>query len=107
MATAKKTVYVEAELEWAEGQLQQWKEYVDAHPLAELKDREGQKTTMRGGVIPYVIASIEQQGKFVQDTMEKYLKLLAEVNRMRQLEEEKKIKARGIENLSPFEAGQI
>jgi len=103
----KKSIYVEAELEWAEQQLQQWKEYVDSRPLATLKDREGQKTTMKGGIIPYTIASIEQQGKFIQDTMEKYLKLLVEVNRMRTLEEEKKIKARGIDNLSPLEDGSI
>jgi len=103
----KKSVYVEAELEWAEQQLQQWKDYVDAHPLATLKDRVGQKPTKNGGMIPYVISSIEQQGKFIQDTMEKYLKLLVEVNRMRTLEEEKKIKARGIDNLSPLEDGSI
>jgi len=103
----KKSVYVEAELEWAESQLEQWKAYVDAHPLATLQDRVGQKTTAKGGMIPYVISSIEQQGKFIQDTMEKYLKLLVEVNRMRTLEEEKKIKARGIDNLSPLEDGTI
>lgn len=104
---AKKSVYVEAELEWAEQQLEQWKAYVDTHPLASLQDRVGQKTTAKGGLIPYVISSIEQQGKFIQDTMEKYLKLLVEVNRMRTLEEEKKIKARGIENLGPLEDGTI
>jgi hypothetical protein len=103
----KKNIYVEAELEWAETQLEQWKAYVDSHPLATLADRVGQKTTAKGGMIPYVISSIEQQGKFIQDTMEKYLKLLVEVNRMRTLEEEKKIKARGIDNLSPLEDGSI
>lgn len=107
MATAKKTIYVEAELQWAEEQLQQWKEYVDSKPLTSLQDRVGQKQTAKGGFIPYVISSIEQQGKFLQDTMEKYLKLLGEVNRMRAIEEEKAIKARGIESLSPFESGQI
>lgn len=107
MAVAKKNIYVEAELEWAEKQLLEWKDYIDARPLASLRDREGQKTTMKGGIIPYVISSIEQQGKFLQDTMEKYLKLLGEVNKMRTLEEEKKIKARGIDNLSPLEDGSI
>jgi hypothetical protein len=103
----KKNIYVEAELEWAETQLEQWKDYVDKHPLATLADRVGQKPTKNGGMIPYVISSIEQQGKFIQDTMEKYLKLLVEVNKMRTLEEEKKIKARGIDNLSPLEDGSI
>lgn len=103
----KKSVYVEAELEWAETQLQQWKDYVDAKPLATLTDRLGNKPTKNGGMMPYIISSIEQQGKFLQDTMEKYLKLLSEVNKMRTLEEEKKIKARGIDNLSPLEDGTI
>lgn len=107
MAVAKKNIYVEAELQWAEEQIIQWKEYVDAHPLSGLQDRVGMKPTARGGMIPYVISSIEQQGKFLQDTMEKYLRLLSEVNKMRTLEEEKKIKARGIENLSPLEDGSI
>lgn len=107
MATSKKSVYVEAELQWAESQLEQWKEYVEAHPLSTMKDRVGQKPTKNGGMIPYVISSIEQQGTFVQKTMENYLKLLVEVNRMRTLEEEKKIKARGIDNLSPLEDGSI
>ena len=35
----KKTTYINAELDWAEGQLVQWKAYVDANPLPELKDR--------------------------------------------------------------------
>jgi hypothetical protein len=106
MATAKK-LYVNMELEWAERQLEQWKDYVEAHPLATLKDRIGQKPTKNGGMMPYVIASIEQQGTFVQKTMENYIKLLVEVNRMREVEEEKKIKARGVDQLSPFEDGTI
>lgn len=103
----KKNIYVEAELEWAEQQLLEWKDYVSAHPLAQLKDRIEWKPTKNGGTMPMVVASIEQQGKFLQETMTKYLSLLKEVNNMRTLEEEKKIKARGIENLSPLEDGSI
>jgi len=106
MAVAKK-LFVGAELEWAEVQLQQWKDYVDAHPLAGLKDRIGNKPTLKGGMIPYVIASVEQQGKFIQDTMKMYLALLKEVDVMRSMEEEKKFKARGVENLSPLEDGSV
>src|SRR5687767_2795130 len=96
----KKNIYVEAELEWAEQQLLEWKDYVSAHPLAKLVDRIEWKPTKNGGTMPMVVASIEQQGKFLQETMTKYLSLLKEVNSMRLLEEEKKIKARGIDNLS-------
>jgi uncharacterized protein YlxP (DUF503 family) len=106
MAVAKK-LFVGAELEWAEKQLQEWKDYVDAHPLASLQDRIGNKPTSRGGMMPYIIASIEQQGKFIQDTMKMYLMLLEQVDKMRSMEEEKKIKARGVDNLSPMEDGTV
>jgi len=93
MATSKK-VFIEMELEWAEEQLQSWRAYVDANPLHELKDRVEMKPTARGGMMPMVIASIEQQGKFIQDTMKNYLALLKEVDLMREKEETKK-EARG------------
>lgn len=107
MSAAKKKLFVGAELEWAESQLESWKSYVDKNPLHELKDRIEWKPTARGGTMPMVVASIEQQGKFVQETMKNYLLLLKEVDAMRSTEESKKIKARGVENLSPFEDGSI
>lgn len=91
---AKKSVYVEAELDWAEQQLSTWKAYVDNNPINELKDRIERKPTKNGGYIPMVVASIEQQGKFIQDTMKNYLLLLKEVDSMRNAEEAKK-EARG------------
>lgn len=107
MATAVKKLYTSMELEWAEKQLLEWRDYIDAHPLATLEDRVGQKPTRNGGMIPYVISSVEQQGKFIQDTLQKYLLLLKEVDNMRAIEEEKKIKARGVEDLTPMESGTI
>jgi len=89
-----KTTYINTELDWAETQLQSWKQYVDANPLHELKDRIEWKPTAKGGLLPMVIASIEAQGKFVQDTMKNYLALLEVVERLRTLEEAKK-QARG------------
>jgi hypothetical protein len=106
MAVAKKT-FIGAELDWAEKQLKEWQEYVDSKPLATLTDRVGTKITANGGQIPYVISSIEQQGKFLQETTKMYLALLKEVDIMRSVEEEKKIKARGVENLSPLEDGSL
>lgn len=91
---AKKTTFIDVELEWAEQQLSTWKAYVDANPLHELKDRIENKPTARGGLIPMVVASIEQQGKFIQETMKNYLLLLREVDAMREKEEAKK-EARG------------
>ena len=45
--------------------------------------------------MPLVIASIEAQGKFVQETMKNYLALLKEVDMMREKQEAKKIETRG------------
>ena len=86
MTTSKK-LFVDIELEWAESQLESWKKYVDANPIHELKDRVEWKPTSKGGTMPMVIASIEQQGKFIQETMKNYLALLKEVDAMRQAEE--------------------
>ena len=106
MAT-KKSVFTEAELEWAETQLLSWKAYVDNNPLHELKDRIEWKPTSKGGLLPMVIASIEAQGKFIQETMKNYLALLKEVEIMREKEEAKKIASRGDKDVSLFEEGLI
>lgn len=106
MAVAKK-LFTSLELDWAEKQLLEWREYIEKRPLESLQDRVGNKITSNGGQIPYVISSIEQQGKFIQDTLQKYLTLLKEVENMRSMDEAKKIKARGVEILSPLEDGTV
>lgn len=90
----KKTNYIEIELDWAEEQLETWKTYINANPMHTLEDRIGEKLTMKGGVIPFVIANKEAQGKYLQETMKNYLGLLSEVKRLRQ-EESKLKEARG------------
>lgn len=107
MATKKKTAYTEVELLWAEEQLASWKAYVDANPLDKLKDRISYKETKSGGMIPMVVASIEQQGKFIQDTMKNYLALLREVEAMREKEVAKQDNVRGKQSLSPLEKKEI
>jgi hypothetical protein len=97
MATTK-TTYINTELQWAEEQLGTWKNYIDSHPLDLMKDRIEWKPTAKGGAIPMVIASIEAQGKFVQETMKNYLALLEVVERLRTLEDAKK-EARGKGNV--------
>lgn len=91
----KKTTYINTELEWAEEQLASWKAYVDKNPLHELKDRIEWKPTAKGGMLPMVIASIEAQGKFIQETMKNYLALLEVVEKLREKEEDKTKTARG------------
>lgn len=94
LMAVKKQTFVDMDLAWAEEQLASWRSYVDANPLHELKDRIEWKPTARGGSMPMVIASIEQQGKFIQETLKNYLALLKEVDLMRQ-KEEAKVEARG------------
>ena len=95
---AKKNTYISTELEWAEEQLHTWKKYIDDRPIDQLKDRIEWKPTSKGGVIPMVIASIEQQVKSIQDTMVKYLQLLEVVDKLREKEEAKR-EARGNSNI--------
>jgi len=94
MAAPKKTTYINTELDWAEEQLTSWKAYVDANPMHELKDRIEWKPTSKGGMLPMVIASIEAQGKFIQETMKNYLALLEVVDKLRSVEEAK-VEVRG------------
>jgi len=91
----KKTTYINTELLWAEEQLTSWKSYVTAHPLHLLVDRIEWKPTSKGGMLPMVIASIESQGKFIQETMKNYLALLEVVEKLREKEEAKVIEIRG------------
>lgn len=91
---AKVNSYINTELQWAESQLHTWKAYIDNHPLHTMTDRIEWKSTKTGGTIPMVIASIEAQGKFVQETMKNYLALLEIVDRLRE-KEEAKIEVRG------------
>jgi formate dehydrogenase maturation protein FdhE len=95
MMAVKKNTYINTELDWAEQQLSSWKEYVDANPLHTLEDRIKWKETKAGGAMPMVIASIEAQGKFVQETMKNYLALLEQVDKLREKEEAKKVETRG------------
>jgi hypothetical protein len=94
MATAKK-IYIDAELDWAEQKLNEWREYIDNNPIDKLKDRIEWKPTAKGGTMPMVVASIESQIKCIRDTMKEYLALLEQVNKMRQAEEHKKKDVRG------------
>ena len=54
-----------------------------------MKDRIEWKPTAKGGMLPMVIASIEAQGKFIQETMKNYLALLEVVDKLRSAEESK------------------
>jgi len=86
--------YISTELQWAEEQLLTWRTYIDDNPLHTMKDRIEWRTTKTGNTMPLVVASIESQGKFVQETMKNYLLLLEVVDKLRE-KEEAKIESRG------------
>lgn len=98
MAAPKKTTYINAELDWAESQINNWQKYIEDNPLHELKDRITYKET-KSGSIPQVVATVEQQGKYLQDMMKNYLALLDQVNKLREREEKKKLETRGGQTL--------
>ena len=90
----KQNNYVSAELDFAEESLKQWREYIEANPIHEIKDRWGVKEMPKGGQTMVVTSTAEQQIKCVQDTLTKYLQLIEVVNKLREVEEAKK-EARG------------
>jgi hypothetical protein len=97
MAKAKNS-YINAELDWAEDQLKSWKAYIDINPMHELLDRV---------VKNRVLATKEVQGKYLQELMKNYLALIEVVDKLREQEEQKQIKVRGSDDLTPFESGEI
>lgn len=107
MATNKKNNYINVELQFAEEQLAQWKEYLNKNPISEITDRWGKKEMPKGGYAMVVTSTAEQQIKCVQDTTVRYLELLRTVNQLREIEEDKKDEIRGDQDLSPFESGDI
>lgn len=94
MATTKKNTYINVELDWAETQLRSWKEYVESNPIHELEDRI---SIVNGKEV--ITANVEQQGKFLQETMKNYLSLTEVVNNLRE-KETAKLQIRGDAEIS-------
>jgi hypothetical protein len=98
MAGAKKNSYISTDLDWAEAHLKDWRAEIDANPLNKIKDRfKGER----------LVSTKEVQGKYIQELMKNYLSLIEVVDKLRSMEEEKKSKLRGDEDLSPLENGEI
>lgn len=107
MAVAKKSNYVEMELEWLEGKSEELKRYVDGNPIDKLVDRVAWKEIRGGGKMPVVVSTIEQQIKSLRDTLADYIKIIDAINKMREVEAAKKKAVRGDQQLSPIEEGII
>lgn len=107
MMAVKKTNYIEMELNWLEGKAEELRSYCDTNPLTGLIDRMAYKETRGGGSIPMCIATIEQQIKSIRDTLQDYIKIIEAIDKLREKEETKKISARGDQELSPLETGDV
>jgi len=90
----KANSYISTELDFAESQLVNWREYIETNPIDKIEDRWGKKEMPKGGYAHVVTATAEAQIKCVQDTLTRYLQLLEVVNNLREKEDAKK-EARG------------
>lgn len=94
MATRSTNKFINTELDWAESKLTEWQEYIDDNPIHQLTDRTETEYGKGDTTKVKVIATIEQQGKYIQEMMKNYLSLLSVVDNLRVVEEKKK-EARG------------
>ena len=106
MARSKDT-YIQYELEFLEKKAEELKAYVEAHPFNEVKDRLSYKETRNGGMIPMVIASIEQQINSLTKSLKDYSDIIKTIGEMREKEEAKKMTSKGDQDVTPFESGKI
>ncbi len=91
----KKTVYISAELDFAEEQLATWKKYIADNPYDEVEDRKELMKTKTGGAYYAVVQNKEAIQKSIRDTMKEYLALLEVVDRLREKEQAKTKEVRG------------
>ena len=101
MATTKKALLIEYELEFLESKLDELKQYIEANPFSTLSDRMAWKETKRGGAIPICIANKEAQRKDLTQALKDYAEILRTVDSMREKEETKK-EARGSGSVPSF-----
>ena len=94
MATSKKALLIEYELEFLENKLQELKEYIESNPFSQLTDRMAWKETKGGGAIPICIANKEAQRKDLTQALKDYAEILRTVDSMRE-KEESKVEIRG------------
>lgn len=93
MATKKKELLIEYELDFLEMKLKELKDYIESNPFSELADRMGYRET-KSGSIPFCIANKEAQRKDLTQALKDYADILRTVEAFRDQEEAKK-EARG------------
>jgi len=95
MATAKKALLIEYELEFLEKQLEELKEYIEANPYSTLTDRMQYKETKNGGMVSVCVANKESQRKDLTQALKDYAEILRTVDAMREKQEAKAVPVRG------------
>jgi len=95
MATPKKALLIEYELEFLNTKLEELKLYIENTPFSGLTDRMAYKETKGGGIIPVCIATKEAQRKDLTQALKDYAEILRTVDSMRIREEGKQIEVRG------------
>lgn len=95
MATPKKALLIEYELEFLNTKLEELKVYIEDTPFSSLTDRMAYKETKAGGAIPMCIATKEAQRKDLTQALKDYAEILRTVDSMRVREEGKKVEVRG------------
>ena len=95
MATAKKALLIEYELDFLETQLSELKDYISATPYSSLVDRMSYKETKNGGMISVCVANKEAQRKDLTQALKDYAEILRTVDSMREKEKAKAPPVRG------------
>jgi flagellar motility protein MotE (MotC chaperone) len=103
----KKNKYIEQDLEWLRAKVDDMKRYVDDRPVSNLTDRMGHRTVKGGGIIPYVIQTIEAQRQDLAKALKEIAEILDAISKLEKAEENKKLLVRGGEELTPMESGEI
>jgi len=107
MATSKKNNYASADLDFAELQLAKWKQYLEDNPYDEVEDRKELMQTKTGGAYYAVVQTKEAIQKSLRETTKEYLAMVEVVKKLREAEEAKQIEARGKQEVTLFESGDI
>lgn len=95
MATPKKALLIEYELDFLNTKLEELKMYIEDTPFSGLTDRMAYKETKGGGVIPMCVATKEAQRKDLTQALKDYAEILRTVDSMRTKEDAKQVETRG------------
>lgn len=89
-----KNNFINQDIEWCEKRLEEWQQFIDNNPVDQLKTRI---ELVNGKEV--ITSSIENQGKFIQETMKNIISMLEALDKLRE-KEATKMQIRGGGELS-------